>query len=87
MTPTANQDSSRSPHWLDVGAKLAAIVLAVVAVLGALAATIHFTVQADIGPRLTALETHLTDFEKSAELRFDAIDQRLGRIEDLLEKR
>ena len=98
---TEVDNSNKFSMWLDAAAKLATITIAIVAVISAFVAMLHFTIRADVTPQLTAIEAQLAGFEQKTEVqfeaieqrfdaneqRFNAIDQRLERIENLLQKR
>ena len=113
---TTEVDNNKFSMWLDAAAKLATITIAIVAVISAFVAILHFTIRADVTPQLTVIEAQLSGFEQKIEAqlsgfeqkieaqlsgfeqktevqfeaneqRFNAIDQRLERIENLLQKR
>ena len=75
-------DGSKPPLWLQNASLVATIALALVAVIGALVATIHFTIQVDVTPALIRLE----DRQSVIEVRLNGIDQRLNNIDQRLER-
>ena len=80
---------------------MATIILAAMALIGVLVAAVHFTIQADVGPRLTEIEisinknsTEIAALKEvtkaqylSLKKRLDDMDQQLARIEGVLQKR
>ena len=90
MTTT---NETRPPTWLQSAGIVATIVLATLALISALVATIHFTIKVDVSPqlgviesRLSTVETHLDQLQASSDAHYEALNQRLGRIEGLLEQ-
>lgn len=61
---------------------VATIALALVAVIGVLVATIHFTIRVDVTPALI----RLADRQSAIEVRLNGIDQRLDNIDQRLDR-
>lgn len=78
---TEVDNSNKFPMWLDAAAKLATITIAIVAVISAFVAMLHFTIRADVTPQLTAIEAQLVGFEQKTEVQFEAIGQRFNAID------
>lgn len=78
------KDSNRNkpPVWLLNASMIVTIALALVAVIGALVATIHFTIRVDVTPALIRLE----DRQSTIEVRLNGIDQRLDNIDQRLDR-
>lgn len=75
-------DGSKPPVWLQNASMVATIALALVAVIGALVATIHFTIRVDVTPALIRLENQ----QSAIEVRLNGMDQRLDNIDQRLER-
>lgn len=85
-----NSGNGKPPVWLQTAGIVATIALALVAVIGALVATIHFTIRVDVTPALIRLEDRQDVIEvrlEGIEQRLDGMDQRLARIEAAVIKR